>query len=121
MNIPIFNTYIHSTATEEINKILQSTFLSEGETVKQFEKELENLFHLKNCVTLNSGTSALHLALLIAGIKEGDEVILPAQTFVATGLVILQQKAIPVFADIDYETGNISVESIKNKITSKTK
>lgn len=119
--IPIFNTYIHPSAKEAINKLLDSTLLSEGVIVKEFEARLEKYLGLTNCVTVNSGTSALHLALVLAGIKEGDEVILPAQTFVATGLVVLQQKAIPIFADIDHETGNISVESIKNKITSKTK
>ena len=120
-NISVFNTFIHPKAESIIRDLLQTTFLSEGKIVKQFEEELENTFDFKNCVALNSGTSALHLALVLAGVKEGDEVICPAQTFVATGLVIVQQKAIPVFADIDYDTGNISIESIKRKITSKTK
>ncbi|OFX56512.1 MAG: hypothetical protein A2046_14215 [Bacteroidetes bacterium GWA2_30_7] len=121
MNIPIFNTYIDQSAVSEITKLFISALLSEGEIVKQFEKQLELVFGFKKCITLNSGTSSLHLALVVAGIKEGDEVILPAQTFVATGLVILQLKAKPIFADIDYLTGNISLESIKSKITSKTK
>jgi perosamine synthetase len=72
-------------------------------------------------VALNSGTSALHLALTLADVRSGDEVILPAQTFVASGLTILQQGAIPVFADIDYASGEISIESIKKKISKKTK
>ena len=121
MNIPIFNTYIHPSASEKISEVLSSTFISEGEIVKEFEAELCKKLLLKNIVTVNSGTSALHLSLDLSGISEGDEVICPAQTFVASALVILQQKAIPVFADIDYETGNISVESIKKKITNKTK
>src|SRR5450432_3764761 len=121
MEVSIFNTYINKNAAGIVGKVLDSTFLSEGKLVKEFEGRLSSEFGLLNPVALNSGTSALHLALEIAGIKEGDEVILPAQTFVATGLVILQKKAIPVFADIDYETGNISVASIRGKITSKTK
>jgi perosamine synthetase len=120
-HLSIHNTFIHPSATEEVSKVLASTFLSEGEVVKQFERSLEEQLGLKNCVTLNSGTAALHLALVIAGIKEGDEVIIPAQTFIATGLVVLQQKAIPVFADIDYNTGNISVESFRSKITPRTR
>ena len=71
-------------------------------------------------MAVNSGTSALHLSLILANVRAGDEVILPAQTFIATGSSILQQKAIPVFADIDYKTGNIDVNDIK-KISSKTK
>lgn len=119
--IKIHNTYIHHSAGDQVREVLQSTLLSEGELVRMFELELESRLGLKNCVALNSGTSALHLALVLAGVKEGDEVILPAQTFIATGLVVLQQKAKPIFADIDYTTGNINVDSIKTKITSKTK
>ncbi len=121
MNIPIFNTYINPNSINNIAETLNSTFLSEGEVVKQFEKKLELELGLLHCVSVNSGTSALHLSLVLAGVGEGDEVIVPAQTFVATGLVVLQQKAKVVFADIDYETGNISVESIKQKITTKTR
>ncbi len=121
MKYPIFNTYISPDAFNNVEDVLKSTFLSEGQIVKDFELKLEQILGLKNCVTLNSGTSALHLALVLAGVTEGDEVIVPAQTFVATGLVVIQQKAKVVFADIDYNTGNISVDSIKQKITSKTK
>ena len=119
--INLFNTFIHPDALHQVANVLDSTFLSEGEIVSQFERKIETDLGLQNCVALNSGTSALHLALVLAGVSQGDEVILPAQTFVATGLVIVQQGAVPVFADIDYRTGNISVESVKKKITSKTK
>lgn len=121
MNIPIFNTYIDPWALTKVQEVLESTFISEGRLVKEFETQLEKKLGLNNPIALNSGTSALHLALVLAGVDEGDEVIIPAQTFVATGLVILQQKATPVFADIDYNTGNISVDSFKNKISAKTK
>ena len=121
MSINIFNTYIHPDANKKVGDVLLSTFLSEGKLVKEFEEKLSTTLGITNPVAVNSGTSALHLALVLAGIGEGDEVILPAQTFISTGIVITQQKAKPIFADIDYDTGNISVESIKNKITSKTK
>lgn len=61
------------------------------------------------------------MALVLAGIGSGDEVILPAQTFIATGLAIIYCGAKPVFADIQYETGNIDPESIRSKITPRTK
>lgn len=120
-SIAIYNTFIHSSATQKVNEVLNSTLLSEGKKVQEFENQLSSYLGIQNPLAVNSGTTALHLALDLAGIKDGDEVILPAQTFVATGLVILQQKATPVFADINYEDGNISVESIKQKITQKTK
>ncbi|MDD5449876.1 MAG: DegT/DnrJ/EryC1/StrS family aminotransferase, partial [Candidatus Omnitrophica bacterium] len=85
------------------------------------EEKLTDKLGIINPVTVNSGTAALHLALVVAGIKAGDEVILPAQTFVATGVVILMQQARPVFADIQPLTGNILPQSIKDKITAKTK
>ena len=119
--ISIYNTFIKDTAIEKVAEVLKSTFISEGKLVKEFELTLTSNLGIVNPIALNSGTTALHLALDLAGIKEGDEVILPAQTFVATGLVIVQMKAIPVFADINYEDGNISIESIKQKITPRTK
>lgn len=119
--IPIFNTYIDPEASARVEQVLNSGFLSEGALVKEFEKKLSDDLGFINPVAVNSGTSALHLALVLAGVKPGDEVICPAQTFVATALVVLQEKATPVFADIQYETGNIDPSSIEQKITPKTK
>lgn len=119
--IPIYNTYIHSSAKEYVDNVIESTWLSEGKKVKEFENQLSQKLGIINPVAVNSGTSALHLSMILAGIKDGDEVICPAQTFVASSLVIVQQGAKPVFADIKYNTGNIDHESIKQKITEKTK
>jgi perosamine synthetase len=116
-----FCTHISPKAIESALAVLQSGWLSEGQKVKEFETALSSRLKLKNPVALNSGTSALHLALTLIGITQGDEVILPAQTFIATGMVILVQGAVPVFADIDPATGNISCDSIAKKITSRTK
>lgn len=118
--IPFFNTYINPKANTLINKTLKSTFISEGKLTAEFETKLTK-FGLVNPVCVNSGTSALHLALIIAGVNSDDEVIIPAQTFIATGLAVLYQKAKPVFADIEYSTGNLDVEAIAKKITKKTK
>ena len=115
-----YTTDIAKKAREYTLQTLKSTFISEGEMVRKFESELAKKLGLVNPVAVNSGTSALHLALVLAGVGKGDEVILPAQTFVATGMVILMQRAKPVFADIDLTTGNISVDSIRQKITKKT-
>lgn len=119
--IDFFHTHISESAIELATEVLRSTFISAGKVAGQFEDALSEKLELVNPVAVNSGTSALHLALAIAGVGPGDEVILPAQTFVATGLVILMQGAKPVFADIQYETGNIDPASIRKKITEKTK
>ncbi|MFA4843165.1 MAG: DegT/DnrJ/EryC1/StrS family aminotransferase [Candidatus Omnitrophota bacterium] len=116
-----FNCHISPKAVELATEVLKSGYVSEGPMVKKFESALSSSLGLVNPVALNSGTSALHLALVLAGIQAGDEVILPAQTFVATGSVILMQGATPVFADIDPLTGNILPQSIFAKITSRTK
>jgi len=116
-----FNTHVSEQAIKLVAQTMESGWLSEGKLVKEFEQRLASNLGLQHPVALNSGTSALHLALVVAGVGRGDEVILPAQTFVATGLVILMQGAIPVFADIDPLTGNLSSISIAHKITSQTK
>lgn len=116
-----FHSHISRKSIELATEILKSTFVSEGKMVKRFEQELESVLGFTKPVALNSGTSALHLALVLTGIQPGDEIILPAQTFVATGTVILQQLAKPVFADIQYNTGNIDPKSIEEKITERTK
>jgi perosamine synthetase len=119
--ISFFNTYIAPSAPKRVTDTLRSTILSEGMQVKEFETALTGMLGLVNPIAVNSGTSALHLALVLAGIGPGDEVILPAQTFVASGLVITACGAKPVFADIEYETGNIDAAEIEAKITSRTK
>ncbi len=116
-----FHTHISKESIGLVNQVLNSTFISAGKMAEQFETELESRLGLIHPVTVNSGTSALHLGLEVLGIKPGDEVIIPAQTFIATGLAVLMTGARPVFADIQLNTGNISPESIKSKITEKTK
>ena len=120
-NIPIFNTFIDPKAKQKIISVLNSTFLSEGLLVKEFEKNLYESLGIVNPIAVNSGTSALHLALDLAGVTKDDEVICPTQTFVASALAILYQKARPVFTDIQYETGNIDPNKIEEKITKKTR
>ncbi|HYV33985.1 MAG TPA: DegT/DnrJ/EryC1/StrS family aminotransferase, partial [Candidatus Limnocylindria bacterium] len=107
-----FHTHISKKSIELATAALGSTFVSAGKAAEQFEEKLSSNLGLTNPVSLNSGTSALHLALLIAGVAADDEVIIPAQTFIATGLAVLMCGAKPVFADIQYTTGNISPKSI---------
>lgn len=116
-----YHTSVSDDAITNAIECLQSTFLSEGKRVKEFEDRLSDTLGLCNPVAVNSGTSALHLGLALAGIGPGDEVILPPQTFIATGMAILMQGAVPIFADIQPETGNICPKSIREKLTSKTK
>lgn len=117
----LFTTTISDKSKILANKVLDSTFISAGKMADLFENMLAEKLQVSKPVSVNSGTSALHLALAVAGVGPGDEVILPAQTFIATGFVILMLGAKPVFADIQLDTGNIDPASIRNKITEKTK
>lgn len=116
-----FTTSISTKSKQLVSQVLDSTNISAGVLADALENQLSTQLGMENPVTVNSGTSALHLALVVAGIGPGDEVILPAQTFIATGFAIMMQGAVPVFADIQLNTGNIDPLSIRDKITERTK
>ena len=119
--IPLFTTFIHPSAQQRVGAVLASTFLSEGKLVKEFETCLRDDLGMVHPAALNSGTSALHLALEVAGVGVGDEVILAPQTFIASALTVVQVGAKPIFADIQYSTGNIDPTDIEHRITPRTK
>lgn len=88
---------------------------------KEFEKKFAEYLAVKHAIAVNSGTSALHAALAAANIGAGDEVIVPPLTFIATASCVLQQLAIPVFADVEWETHNIDPEAVRKAVTNRTK
>jgi len=92
-----------------------------GQEVEEFEKEFAAYCGVKHCVALNSGTSALHLALLAAGVKPGEEVITTSNSFIATAEAISYTGAKPVFVDIDPSTANIDAKQITRALTSRTR
>ncbi len=92
-----------------------------GKNVQAFEKEAASYLGVKHTIGVASGTDALHLALLAAGIKAGDEVITTAFTFIATAEAIKYIGAKPIFVDIEPKTFNINLDEIKKAITSKTR
>ncbi|MGB9748231.1 MAG: DegT/DnrJ/EryC1/StrS family aminotransferase [Candidatus Woesearchaeota archaeon] len=104
-----------------IREVFKSGILVQGPKVEQFEKEFSDYVGTKYGIATSSGTTALHLAALSAGIKEGDEVIVSSFTFVATANCVLYCKAKPVFADINEDDYNINIDDVQKKITSKTR
>ncbi len=116
-----FHTHVGAGADAEVRATLQSTRLSEGVRVQAFERALAAELGMVRPAAVNSGTSALHLALVVAGVGPGDEVILPAQTFIASGLVVRMCGARPVFADVDPLSGNLSPADFAARVTPRTK
>jgi perosamine synthetase len=94
---------------------------SQGEFIQKFEKSFAKFCGTEHCVLVANGTVALHLALEVLGIGEGDEVILPDLTFVATANIVKMAGGTPVLADVKMDSWCIDPEDVKRKITSKTK
>lgn len=105
----------------EIVDTLRSGWVTTGPKTKRFEQEFAKYVKAKYAVGLNSCTSALHLSLIVAGVKEGDEVITTPITFASTANVIVHQGAKPIFCDVEPDTLNIDPKDIEEKITERTK
>lgn len=106
---------------KKIETIIKSGWLAHGKASVNFEKTFSEFTQSKFAITLSSCTAGLHLSCLALGITKGDEVIVPAQTHAATAHSVEYTGAKAIFADIDFETGNICINEIVKKITSKTK
>jgi dTDP-4-amino-4,6-dideoxygalactose transaminase len=107
---------------EAVLKVIRSRWLSMGETTREFENAFAAFMDAKHAIAVTNATSALHLACIACGVQNGDEVILPSLTFVATANAIRYTGATPVFADIvGLGDLNISPASIASRITPKTK
>ena len=104
-----------------LEEVLYSGYIAQGEIVENFERKFEEYIGSGNTLSLNSGTAALHIALILAGVGQGDEVISTALTAEPTNVAIKMVGAKVRWADVDYETGNISPESIEKAINAKTK
>ena len=120
-NIPITIPSFGEEELEAIKETLMSGWLTQGTQVAKFEKEFAKMHDLKRALATTSCTTALHLALEAMGVGPGDEVIIPAFTWVATANVVLYCGATPVFCDVDIETFNIKASEISAKVTDKTK
>jgi len=103
------------------NVLLNQTKLTDGEQCRKFEEEFRKFTKAKYCLVVSSCMAALHLAYLVLGIKEGDEVIVPAMTHVATVHAVELVRATPIFIDCNGVDGNIDIYQIEKNITNKTK
>lgn len=104
----------------EISKVFDSGWLGMGSVVFDFEKAIKDFLGARYVIGVNTGTSALHIALDALGVKDKDEVIVPSLTFISTIQVIIACGAKPVFCEVERDTLNIDIEDVKSKITEKT-
>ena len=121
MNIPFHKPFISEEEINEVVDSLKNGWITMGKKTIEFENRFKDYIGSKNAVAVNSGTAALHLALRVIGLKEGDEVIIPSTTFVATAEVVNYFNARPIMVDIEPNTHLIDVNKIEEKITDKTK
>jgi perosamine synthetase len=120
--IHLFRPHIPKNALKYLGQVLESRWIGQGPRVEEFEKLISEKFCLNlPGIAVGSGTDALHLAYLLAGVERGDEVIVPLFTCTATSIPLLYIGAKPVFIDIDPNTLNLDTNLLEKSINSKTK
>ncbi|HEY8543122.1 MAG TPA: aminotransferase class I/II-fold pyridoxal phosphate-dependent enzyme, partial [Pseudothermotoga sp.] len=112
--ITLSKPYITQLEIDTVIDVLKSDRLSMGKYTELFEREISKIAKTKYSIAVNSGTSALHLILKSLGIQQGDYMIVPSFTFVASANVALFEKAIPIFVDIDPRTYNVDPNALED-------
>jgi perosamine synthetase len=118
--IPIAKPYLTEDEAQAAYDTILSGWITQGPKVAEFEEKFSNYTGANYAIATSNCTTALHLSMIVAGIKKGDEVICPSLSYIATANCIKYVGGIPVFAEVG-EDYNIDIEDVKNKITPKTK
>lgn len=119
--IPVFRPSMGKEEADAVAQVLTSGWIGQGPKTTEFENAFAAYLGVRNVCTLNSATAALDLATTLAGIGEGDEVIVPTITFVSTAHAVMYRRAKVVFADVDRDTLNINLDDVAQKLTPRTK
>ena len=107
--------------TDDVDSVLRSGWLTHGKFTEKFENEIKKFTGAKYCTLVSSCTAALHISCLALKLKKGDEVIVPSMTHTATSHAVEYTGAKSIFADINIDSGNINLDSIKKLINKRTK
>ena len=121
MKVEFYRHSLNEDDIRAVTEVLHSIFLTTGPAAKEFEQKFARYTGLAHVVSLNSCTAALHLALLGLGIGPGDEVIVPAMTFIASATPVWHVGARPVLVDVEPQTGLLDVAKVEAAITPRTK
>lgn len=122
IKIPVYQPSLDDSEKKNVIECLDSTWISsKGRFINEFEQEFSKYTSVRHSVTVSNGTVALHLAMLALGIGDGDEVLVPTLTYIASVNAIKYTNATPVFVDSERETWQMSPEDVERKITSRTK
>jgi len=121
MMLPVSRPSIGQDELNEVEKVFSTGWLGLGSTVFEFENKLKDYLGAKHVLAVNTGTTALHIALDAFGVKDGDEVIVPSLTFCASVQVITSLGARPVFCEINPDNLNVDITDVRNKINKNTK
>jgi perosamine synthetase len=119
--IPFARPEFDEAEARAVAAVLATGWVTQGPKVTEFERRFAELVGAREAVATSSCTTALHLALLISGVKPGDEVICPSYTFVATANAVLYAQATPVFAEIDRDSWNLDPADVARRVTPRTK
>lgn len=119
--IPLLKPSVSEAEITAVSEVLRSGWWGTGAVVEQFEKEFAAYYGYKYCITVNSATAALHLSMKVLDVHPGDDVIVPAMTFISTGLAPIYVGANVILADIRPDTLCIDWDSVARLMTSKTK
>jgi dTDP-4-amino-4,6-dideoxygalactose transaminase len=120
-DIPFARPEFDDAEISAVAEVLRSGWASQGPAVEKFERLFAEFVQARHAVAVSSCTTALHLALIVADVGPGDEVICPSYSFIATANAILYCGATPVFADIDRDTWNLDPDDALRRITPRTR
>lgn len=118
--ISVMKPWLGTEESEAVAEVIASGWVAQGPRTSQFETEFARHQQVRHAVATSNCTTALHLALVVAGVKPGDDVVVPSFSFIATANAPTYVGARPVFADVDQATGNVTAHTIAQALTAKT-
>lgn len=118
--ISVMQPFLGAEEIAAVSEVIASGWVAQGPKVAAFENAFAQAMHADHAVAVSSCTTGLHLALMVAGVTAGDDVVVPSFSFIATANAVVYLGARPVFADVDRQTGNVTAATMESALTSST-